>query len=192
MIQHGLLLLLLHAPADFTRVEETDGVLVEARPVAGSRLVELRLTTTTRKSPESLCAAAFGDGKADPEVPDLKLRKVLSETDDERVTYEQVSPPMVAARDYASRARRIRSGEDACRVTFEAANEVAPPKPEGWVRITKLHGEWKFERTEDGLTRVTYLVFSDPGGTIPTFMLEGGRRKFALRFLKLIIRRGKE
>ena len=44
MIQNGL----LHAPVDFTRVEETDGVLVEARPVVDSRLVELRLTTTTQ------------------------------------------------------------------------------------------------------------------------------------------------
>ena len=192
MIQHSLLLLLLHAPADFTRVEETDGVLVEARPVAGSKLVELRLTTTTKKSPESLCSAAFGDGKYDPEVPDLKLRQVLSESADERVTYEQVSPPMVAARDYATRAKRIRSDDGACRVTFEAANEVAPPKPEGWVRMSKLHGEWRFERADQGLTRVTYLVFSDPGGTIPTFMIEGGRRKFALRWVKMIVGRGTE
>ena len=77
-------------------------------------------------------------------------------------------------------------------MTFEAANEVAPPKPDGWVRISKLRGEWKFERADQGLTRVTYLVFSDPGGTIPTFMVEGGLRKFALRWVKMIVRRGKE
>lgn len=191
MIPHGLLLLLLHAPPQYARVEEADGVLVEARPVAGSSLVELRLTTSTRKSPDSLCDAAFGNGKLDPEEPDLKSRKVLFESADERVTYDQVAPPVVNARDYAARVKRLRSGT-ACRVTFEAANEVAPSKPAGWVRISKLRGEWMFERVADGTTRVTYVVFTDPGGSVPTFMVEGSRRKIALRWMKMILARGRE
>lgn len=173
-------------------MEETDGVLVEARPVKGSDLVELRLTARTRFTPDSLCDAAFGDGKFDPAEPDLRARKVIFEAADERVTYDQISPPVVSKRDYAARARRIRSSEDACKVTFEAANELAPPKPPGWVRMTRLHGEWRFERGDDGLTRVTYLVFADPGGSIPNFMVEGTRRKLALRWMKRIVGMGKE
>lgn len=186
------LALLLQVSPDFTKVEEADGVLIEARPVTGSEVVELRLTTTTQKTPGSLCDAAFGDGKFDPEEPDLKSRKVISESADERVTYEQIDPPVVSNRDYAVRARRIRSGQSACKVTFEAANEVAPSKPTGWVRISKLRGEWKFERLEDGKTQVTYLVFTDPAGSIPLFMVEGSRRKFALKWMKMILSRGKE
>lgn len=191
MIPSSLLLLFLHAPPEFTRVEEADGVLVEARAVSGSPLVELRLTTSTRKSPESLCAAAFGTGKLDPEEPELTSRKVLFETEDERVTYDQMRPPMVSARDYASRVKRFRS-EDACRVTFEAANEVAPAKRDGWVRVTRFHGEWTFERAPEGVTRVTYVVFSDPGGALPPMLVEGTRRKIALRWVKLVLKRGRE
>ena len=192
IIKATLAALLLHASPGFTKVEEADGVLIESRPVTGSDLVELRLTTTTMKTPDSLCDAAFGEGKFDPEEPDLKSRKIISESADERVTYDQISPPVVSNRDYAVRAKRIRTSETSCRTTFEAANEVAPSKPSGWVRITKLHGEWKFERREDGKTQVTYLVFSDPAGSIPTFMVEGSRRKFALRWMKMILSRGKE
>lgn len=184
--------LLAAAPAEYKKVEETDGVLIEARPVEDSKIVELRLTTTTTKTPGSLCDAVFGDGKFDPEEPDLKSRKIINETADERVTYDQISPPLVANRDYAVKATRIRTDDDACRMTFAAANEFAPPSPDGWVRITKLWGEWKFERGADGKTRVTYVVFSDPAGAIPTFMVEGSRRKFALKWVKMILSRGKE
>ena len=187
-----VLTLLSAAPAEFKKVDEVDGVLIEARPVEGAKVVELRLTTTTSKTPDSLCDAAFGDGRFDPEEPDLKSRKVLSESADERVTYDQISPPVVANRDYAVRARRIRESETGCRMTFAAANELAPPMPAGWVRITKLWGEWSFERQADGKTRVTYVVFSDPAGAVPPFMVEGSRRKFALQWMKMIISRGKE
>ena len=184
--------LLLQAAPEFAKVEEVEGVLIEARSVTGSSLVELRLKTTTTKSPGSLCDAAFGDGKFDPAEPDLQSRKVISESADERVTYDQINPPVVSNRDYAVRAKRLRTGEDSCRMTFEAANEVAPSKPVGWVRITKLRGEWRFERQPDGKTQVTYLVFTDPAGSIPAFMIEGNRRKFALKWVKMILSRGKE
>lgn len=192
MIELRLALLLLQAGPDFTEVEEADGVTVSARPVTGSELVELRLTTTTTKSPGSLCNAAFGDGKFNPDEPDLKSRRVISEGADERVTYDQIDPPVVSNRDYAARSKRIRSGDDVCRVIFEAANEVAPSKPAGFVRITKLRGEWRFERRQDGKTHVTYFVFTDPGGSIPAFMIEPNRRKFALKWMKLILSRGSD
>lgn len=178
------------APAEFKKVEEVDGVLIEARRVEGAKVVELRLTTTTTKTPGSLCDAAFGDGKFDAQEPDLKSRAVISESDDERVTYDQISPPVVANRDYAVRARRLRESDTRCRMTFAAANELAPPMPVGWVRITKLWGEWTFERQADGKTHVTYVVFSDPAGAVPAFMVEGSRRKFALKWVKLILSRG--
>ncbi len=192
MIKECAAILLMQAAPEFTKVEEAEGVVIEARSVTGSQLVELRLTTTTTKSPSSLCDAAFGDGKFDPTEPDLKSRRILSESPDERVTYDQIDPPAVANRDYAVRAKRIRSSPNSCRVTFEAANEVAPTKPSGWVRITKLRGEWRFERRADGKTEVSYLVFTDPGGSIPVFMIEGNRRKFALKWMKMILSRGKD
>jgi hypothetical protein len=185
------LALVLTAGPDYSLVEESDGVRVESRPVTGSSIVELRLTTTTTKTPASLCDAAFGDGKFDPSEPDLKARTLISEEADERVTYDQISPPVVANRDYAVRAKRVRTSDELCVMTFNAANELAPPRPDGWVRITKLWGEWRFERVE-GKTKVTYVVFSDPAGSIPAFMVEGSRRKFARQWLKMIIARGKD
>jgi hypothetical protein len=188
------LLLAITLGADFKKVDEVDGVLIEARPVEGSSVVELRLTTRTTKSVQSLCDAAFGDGKFDKDEPDLKSRKIITESENERVTYDQISPPVVANRDYAVRAKRNRVSELECSMTFAAANELAPQKPEGWVRITRLWGEWRFTRgaEPDAKTVVTYTVFSDPAGSIPAFMVEGSRRTFALKWMKMILSRGKE
>ncbi len=192
MIRPALVALALAAPADWKKVDEVDGVVVETRPVEGSSLVELRLTTETTRTVPSLCDAAFGDGAFDPAEPDLKARTIVSAAPDVRVTYEQINPPLVANRDYAVRARRLWADDGACRMTFEAANEVAPPKPDGWVRITRLRGEWRFEPTPAGKTRLTYVIFSDPGGSLPAFLVEGSRRKIAVRWVKLIVGRGKE
>lgn len=183
--------LALAASPDFTKVSETDGITVESRPVEGSKIVELRLTTLSKKDPQSLCDVAFGTGKFDPDEPDLKSRKIISESADERVTYEQISPAVVANRDYAVRAKRKRLGPDACVMTFEAANDVAPKAPDGWVRIEKLHGEWRFEKQPDAQTKVTYVIFSDPAGSIPTFMVEGSRKTIAVRWVKMLVSRAK-
>lgn len=184
--------LLFAAPAEFKKVEESDGVLIEARPVEGAKVVELRLTTTSTKTVASLCDAAFGDGKFDPSEPDLKARKVLSDTGDDRLTYEQISPPVVANRDYVVHAVRTRESDTVCRINFKAANEAAPALPAGWVRIEKLWGEWKFDRQADGKTHITYVIFSDPAGSVPAFMVEGSRRAFARKWLKLVLSRGKD
>lgn len=185
-----LIAALLAAEPAYEKVSETDGITIEQRPVAGSKFVELKFTKATDKTPRSLCDAAFGDGKFDAAEPDLKSRAILQESADERVTYEQITPPIVSNRDYVVRARRLTEGT-ACRMTFEAANELGPKPPDGWVRVSKLKGHWLFEPLEGGKTRLTYVVFTDPGGSIPPFLVEGNRRKLGVNWVKMIESRGK-
>ena len=181
---------LLAAEPAYEKVSETDGITIEQRNVAGSKFVELKFTTQTNKTARSLCDAAFGDGKFDAAEPDLKSRAIVQESADERVTYEQITPPIVSNRDYVVRARRLMEGQ-ACRMTFEAANELGPKPPDGWVRVSKLKGHWLFEPLEGGKTRLTYVVFTDPGGSIPPFLVEGNRRKLGVNWVKMIESRGK-
>jgi hypothetical protein len=186
-----LIAAVLAAEPAWEKVSETDGITIEQRTVGGSKFVELKFTTQTDKTPRSLCDAAFGDGKFDAAEPDLKSRAIVQESADERVTYEQITPPIVSNRDYVVRARRLMEGE-ACRMTFEAANELGPKPPDGWVRVSKLKGHWLFEPLEGGKTRLTYVVFTDPGGSIPPFLVEGNRRKLGVNWVKMIESRGKK
>lgn len=180
---------ILAADAEYEKVTETDGVTIEQRSMPASKFVELRFTTLTDKTPRSLCDAAFGDGKFDPKEPDLKARTIVQESADERVTYDQITPPIVSNRDYVVRARRLVEGAN-CRMTFEAANELGPKSPDGWVRVSKLRGYWLFEPVEGGKTKLTYVVFTDPGGSIPAFLVEGNRKKLGVNWVKMIESRG--
>lgn len=184
-----LLSSMLAADAAYENAGEIDGVTIEQRAMPASKFVELRFTTFTDKTPRSLCDAAFGDGKFDPKEPDLKSRTIVQESADERVTYEQITPPIVSNRDYVVRARRIVEGAS-CRMTFEAANELGPKSPDGWVRVSKLRGHWLFEPVDGGKTKLTYVVFTDPGGSIPAFLVEGNRKKLGVNWVKMIESRG--
>jgi hypothetical protein len=188
MLLRAVVLVLAADGAAFEKVTTIDGVTVEQRPVADSKFVELRFSTLSDKTPQSLCDAAFGDGSFDPKEPDLKSRKILKESEDERITYDQITPPLVSNRDYVVKARRIREG-DGCRMTFEATTDVAVPNVENWVRVTKLRGYWSFT-PESGKTRIVYVVFTDPGGAIPPFLAEGSRRTLGVKWVKMIDSRG--
>ncbi|MFT3706250.1 MAG: hypothetical protein QM817_01160 [Archangium sp.] len=185
------MLLVLAGGADFERVEEVDGILVESRKRAGSDFVELRFTATASSSVEALCNAAFGDGTIPPDEKTVKSRRIVSQSTDERVTYEQVSAPIVSDRDYALRWTRTKKG-DRCVVRFEVTEAPVAVTPK-FVRLTTIAGEWTFApAAEPGKTRVQYWSHSEPGGGIPPFIVEGPRRATELDVVKRTIARAKK
>jgi hypothetical protein len=101
------------------------------------------------------------------------------------VVYDQVSAPLVSDRDYAVRLRRVRSPA-ACEVIFETANDRAPPLKAGWVRMEQIGAHWRFE-TAAGRTQITYTLHSDPGGSLPAFLVDSSARKSAVRKMKGLI-----
>ena len=179
-------------PAAWKKVEEADGITIESRPVEGSSLVELRLTQEVKADAMRLCDEVFGTGKFDSEEPDLKSRKVLQQSENERVTYDQMQPPIVSNRDFAVRAKRERRDDGSCTMSFALANELAPKAPEGYVRLAMLKGYWTFTPSGGGKTKLIYVVHSDPGGSIPAFMMEGTRRKIAVKWIQLMVGRAQK
>lgn len=182
----AFVVLLVASSDGFTRVGEAQGVLVESRPVAGSAFVELRVTTVVAGDAERLCARAFGTGRVEA-GENVDSRQVLAESDDERVTYEQIAPPMVSRRDYALRSRRVRPSPGTCRVEFEAANELAPPPRTGQVRIEQLKGFFAFEQLPDGRVKVTHQIHMDPGGQIAPWMAEATRRDLSVASVRRLV-----
>ncbi len=182
------LLLLVAAEPEWKKVDDVDGIAISARELPNERVVELQLVTTSKLSVEKLCDAAFGDGSLDPQEPGIASRKILKQSATERVTYEQIDPPLVSKRDYTVRATRELLADGRCVMAFGAANLLGPAKTDGIVRIEKLRGRWEFERV-GGSTRATYVIFTDPGGSIPAAFIEGSRRKTAVAWVKLVLER---
>lgn len=148
------------------------GVLSK-REVKGSPYPEHRIVVTTDVPAQVLCDAVFEMGTSG-ETDGLALHKSLRDDGDVRVVYEQLAIPVVSNRDYAmtvARWPKLEGGK--CRIRFRATNDAAPELPKGYVRMDKLWGEWFFEPQDDGKTRLTYTMFSDPAGSVPPFLVQG-------------------
>ena len=55
-------------------------------------------------------------------------------------------------------------------IYIEGKPSYIPEKP-GIVRVKKIEGFWKFRQSENEITQVIYEVHSEPGGNIPSWLI---------------------
>jgi hypothetical protein len=166
---------------------------VELRKVPGSKFDEVRVSTTSGSSLASLCDAVWGKGLSGkkPEGA-FKKRVVLKETEHERWTYEQIRVPVVADRDYVIRVKRVHDAPSGqCEVAFDTQEDPRYPPDADHVRIPSIRGTWKLVPNASGKVDISYVVYSDPGGSVPALLARGGQRDAAVGFLKVILARAK-
>lgn len=182
----ALVLVVLAQPAGvfenadaFEVLESKAGLTVQARAIQGSKFSEYRVVTETPYPVEALCEHIYEWGTKGSDHPGVKLHKVLKDTPDDRVVYDQLEQPVVSDRDYALTVVRRREPDGSCGIRFWTSNELAPAKPSGFVRMDKLWGSWRFEPLDGGKARLTYTLFSDPGGSIPPFLVHGPAKSAA-------------
>lgn len=183
-----LLLPLLAAEPAFTPDGTVDGLTVEKREVAGSPFFEVRISTTTPVPMAALCDELYGDGSFDPTEPDLKSRRVLSEDAGVRILHDEIAPAVVSRRDYVIERTVQRSATD-CVVRYHAVEHPAAPPRANVVRITKIYGTYRFETLPSGQTRASSILFSDPAGSVPAFLVRGPQRDAAVAWMKRLLTR---
>lgn len=166
-------------PEPFVSLGEGGGLSLSGRAITGSPFQEYRVVTETPYSVAQLCEHIYEWGTKGKEHPGVKLHKVLEDGADRRVIYDQLEQPVVANRDYAMTVVRERVSASECRIRFWVTNDAAPEKPKGWVRMEKLWGSWRFEAVDGGKARLTYTLFADPGGSIPSFLVHGPQKTAA-------------
>jgi len=163
-------------PEPFVPVETRAGLTLQRRSIKGSKYAEYRVITDTPFPVAALCEHIYEWGTKGTDHPGVKLHRVLKDGADERVVYDQLEQPVVSDRDYALTVVRKREPDGTCRIRFWISNELAPPRPAGFVRMEHLWGSWRFEPLPDGKARLTYTLFADPGGSIPAFLVHGPQR----------------
>ncbi len=158
----------------WSRVNEKNGVLIEKRPVAGSPFYEHRATAHSHLAPAQIFAAITSRRLDDPhERKMVKKEIVLAETDHDRVLYQQIHTPIVSDRDCTVRMEwSADPAHNTWDMKFRVDNDAGPPLDKGFVRIPDIHGYWHLEAALDG-TRVEYVIYSDPGGSVPAFLVRG-------------------
>ena len=190
-----VVLMLVAAEPAWKQLDGVPGVTVSVREVPNERFSEFRVTAVSSLGVDALCTAAFGTAQVDPEeapISSIISRKLVRETRStagvERITYEQLTPPIVSARDFAVRNRMQPLAGGGCRVTINVANEFAPPLPAGFTRIEKIRGGWDVV-PEGTSSRVTYTIFTDPNVSVPVGLVEGSLGRSAVGLIQLVLRR---
>lgn len=163
------------SPAGWQPYKVKHGIAVERRPVQGSHFFEYRASVSAPVAPEAILDHMWhfvGEGRA----PIIKKRQFIKQEPTEMVMYDQVKTPVVSDRDYTLRVRKVADpSSHRCQMIFETANQLGPPVDPKYVRIPAIRGRWLIEPDDKGGSRLTYQSFSEPGGSIPAFLIHGAQ-----------------
>ncbi len=159
-----------------------EGVVVSRRERSDSELREFKATGMIDAPPDAVwkLLVRFGDyNKLTPFAERTEIRKAEG-----NVThlYVLTNPPMISKRDYCARYTddSATAGEGVRLLRWEISDQ-APPVQDGVVRVARYEGYWKLEPRDGGQkTFATYYLFTDPGGSLPSWVINklagGGMR----------------
>lgn len=109
-------------------------------------------------------------------MPYTKVAQVLATGEGFIVSYQRLAVPLASDRDYTIRIFDESIEDTQGRVIWKnrwsQANHLGPKADDDIVRIAVNEGYWQLEDLDGGKrTKVTYYVYTNPGGAVPTFMI---------------------
>ncbi len=158
-------------PNPWNLANDEDGIKVWTRDVPGARVREVRAETTVN-APSKRVFDVLGDVQHYVDfMPYVVETRIIGEAKDGHYEYQRIDPPIVDMRDYCVKVTI--EADEASGVyirSWEPANDKAPPKREGTVRVEVNSGSWTLEPLAGGKTHVSYYLYTDPGGSIPAWI----------------------
>jgi hypothetical protein len=155
---------------------EDKGARFERRDVAGSSYPELRVTKDVPQAPAQVLEAVWRRLTDSTSIKDHK-KTLLRSGPDEVVIYQQISVPVVSNRDYTVRIWKTLPAPDGIvEVRYQTANHLGPALDSKYVRLETIRGGWTLTPLPGGGTRVSYLAYSEAGGSVPASFARGAQR----------------
>jgi hypothetical protein len=157
------------------QVSNKDGILVQRRSVAGSKLKEF-LGRGIVEAPIGRVLAVIRDANRRAEwMPACGDSHLVEEDIAARtqVAYHRTKAPWpVSDRDSINRAEMIVEPEKhRVYLPFEAISTSKIPPVKGVVRMPRMRGHWILKPVDGGRnTEAEYQVFADPGGILPDWL----------------------
>ncbi len=154
-------------------VKESGGVSLYSRARAGTALKEFKAVGEI-DAPTRAVHNVIDDLDSYPNfMPYTAECRLIKRDGDSIVTYQRLSPKIVADRDYTLRIRKKSwPGQDGIVYLDEwkPANEFGPSEKPGVLRVKLNEGSWLMEPAGATKTRATYFIYTDSGGQLPAFL----------------------
>jgi hypothetical protein len=159
-----------YADESWQRIAVKDGVTYDKRAVSGSKFLEYRAVFEVQKSLSSTLTAIWDNANAPPGAH-VRKRTFLKKTADELLFHDDLAVKVVSDREL-----NLRMWKEPTAVRFETRNDLGPPAQPGHVLLPAVRGSWVLEPVSGGGTKVTYMCYSEPGGSVPAFLVRGSQQ----------------
>jgi hypothetical protein len=173
--------------ADWEEINHEEGITVWSRDVANSSIVEFRGRGVV-EAPLIRIAAVIRNSARKPEwiAHCAEERALHMFNPGHAIVYNRTKSPnfLVSDRDVVIDASAtVMPERQMVRIDFHSVTDPKMPPVDGAVRIPRVNGFWLLHKLDDRNTEVTYQVQADPGGAIPTWLVNYVQRKLPLNTL---------
>jgi hypothetical protein len=175
-------------PDGFSKFDTAGDALGCVRPVPGSSYREYVVLVPVAAPPERVIEVAW-KRTLDGIVDGLKHRDFIVREPRRIVFYDQIKTPVVSDRDYTCEAVRPPDDPSGRReIRFQSRNDLGPALDPHYTRIPALRAAWIAEPDGRGGTALRYLSYSEPGGSVPAFMVRGAQARHAMADVQQLVR----
>lgn len=161
------------AHAEWKLEKDEDGIKVYLKKVKGSEIKEFKGVTTIKSSMDSLLAIVKDTDNFDKWIHQCAEPEVLKAVNFYD-TYSRQINDLPWPVDDREAVMFTAISKDASKEEIYISLEARPdyiPENEDYVRVTKLNGFYLFKALPDGMTEVTWQQHTEPGGSLPVWLV---------------------
>jgi ribosome-associated toxin RatA of RatAB toxin-antitoxin module len=188
----------LSADTGWQHVEDKAGVTLFSRTRVGTSVKEFKGTGLIPSPPAAVEKVLADVARYPSFMPYVTESRELSQDGAQSVTYQRLTVPWVANRDYTVRVEhgisKDAAGGTTYRDTWETANEAGPAERHGIVRVKVNEGSWLLAPTgpTGDSTQATYQIFTDSGGVVPAFLANRASQMIIPRLFEAIRKQARD
>ena len=162
-----------------------DGITVEEEIAEGRALPIMIGSTTMTASADQIAQWVLAVHTYVDWQHNCEEARVLTQPDGTTLTYNRIASPWpVSDRDVVLSSSRQETDGGGLRLEFNSTEEGSVEVPSGVVRMVRLAGSYVLTPSPEGGTHVVYTLDSDPGGSLPTWLVKQAGRDLPFRTLK--------
>jgi hypothetical protein len=164
------------AESAWEQVANDDGVEVWARSVPNSPIREVKAVRIIETDAKTVWEVIADIPHYTEFMPYVLEARTVAKNAGQSFDYFRINPPIVNERDYTLRTTVEEHPEQQRFVRrWSIANHQGPPPRSGTVRLQICDGSWTVEGLDSATrptkrARVTYWLYTDPAGSIPSWL----------------------